>query len=616
MLPDDQPPCTPLTAPKHALASVRSAMSGAVSSHRNRLVAALVRLLVITAAVLATGQSAKAQTGLSGIDVSNWQRQIDWVAVAGTGTSFVFAKATESTTFTDLTFPLNRSGSTVLGMRFGAYHMGRPSGSSDSAVVASAIAQADYFLSVATPLKGELLPVLDVEYDGGLSVARLSLWVQTWLGQVTARTGLKAIVYVSPSFWKTKLGDSPVVAAAGHRLWIAHWTAAALPILPGASWGGLGWSFWQWSNCQKIAGISGCVDGDRFNGSSLSSVTVPAYPLGAPTPTSAPAIVGGPQQGKQLAAVPGSWAGGKPVSFAYQWQRCDGAGRGCAAIASAVAPSYVPTAADVGHALLVRVSASTPTGTTSASSAATLAVAGSGAPVGTAPKATKLPTIQGGTVVGQTLTALAGTWSGSPTSYSYQWRRCASAGVGCAAIDGAGATSYVTTPGDIGSVVSLTVTAIGKGGAGSASSPSTAVIAAAPVPVPSVGSSVAVAGQAGAVTTASTVAVATWQPGALPNQAAVGLLDTTSHLSLKGTSVKLTFGAASPLPWPIDVQYPNAPADAVPGILPLQGVWQPLAELPTPTLPAAQVAGTYRDAAGTLHLLTRTAGRIALFSAG
>ena len=63
--------------------------------------------------------------------------------------------------------------------------------------------------------RASFCPVLDVEYDGGLSVPRLTLWVQTWLGQVVARTGLKPLVYVSPSFWKTKLGDSPVVAAAG-----------------------------------------------------------------------------------------------------------------------------------------------------------------------------------------------------------------------------------------------------------------------------------------------------------------------------------------------------------------------------------------------------------------
>ena len=573
-------------------------------------------VLIVSAAVLATGNSANAQTGLSGIDVSNWQRQIDWVAVAGTGNAFVFAKATESTTFTDLTFPLNRSGSTLLGMRFGAYHMGRPSGASDSAVVASAVAQADYFLSVATPLKGELLPVLDVEYDGGLSVPRLSLWVQTWLGQVVARTGLKPIVYVSPSFWKTRLGDSPVVAASGNRLWIAHWTKAALPILPGASWGGLGWSFWQWSNCQKIPGISGCVDGDRFNGSTLSAVIVPAYPVGVPTPVSAPTVVGGPQAGKLLAALPGTWGGGKPVAFGYQWQRCDAAGRSCTSISAATADTYTPTAGDVGHALLVRVSAVTSAGAASASSAATLAVASSGATAGTAPKAQKLPAVQGSNQVGQTLTAQVGTWTGSPTSYSYQWRRCATGATACVAIAGAGGGTYTTSPGDIGSVISLTVTAIGKGGAGSATAAPSATIVAAPVPTPAIENTIAQAGQAGAVTTVTGVATATWQPGALPNEAAVGLVDATSRLSLRGTSVRLSFAAAAPLLWPIDVQYPAAPADAVPGILPLQGVWQPLAALPTPSLPPAQQAGTYRDAAGTLHLLTRTAGRIALFSAG
>lgn len=575
----------------------------------------LLVALVLSLVVLANTGGARAQTELSGIDVSNWQRQIDWVAVAGTGNAFVFAKATEGTTFTDLTFPLNRSGTTLLGMRFGAYHFALPSGSSDSAAVADATAEADYFLSVAQPLPKELLPVLDLEDSGGLSVVRLSLWVQTWLGQVAARTGLKTIVYVSPNFWKTKLGDSPVVAMAGHRLWIAHWAKAVLPILPGASWGGLGWSFWQWSNCQKIAGIPGCVDGDRFNGSSLDSVTVRAYPVGQPSVINAPTIVGGPQEGRLLAALPGSWSGGKPVSFSYQWQRCDAAGRACATIPAATSSSYTPTAADVGRALLLRVSAVTQAGTASASSAPTLAVASSGANGGgTAPKPRLLPSIQGSIQVGQTLTVLVGTWTGSPTSFSYQWRRCPGRGA-CTAIAGAGGTTYTITPGDIGAALSLTVTAVGPGGSGSATSVLTAIVTPAPVPEPTVGTTVAQAGQAGAVTTATANAVATWQPGTFPDQTAVALTATTSRLSLPGTALKLSFGATVPLPWPIDVRYAAA-ADAVPGILPLKGVWQPLAELPSPTLPAAQLAGTYRDPAGALHVLTRTSGRIALFAAG
>jgi len=46
-------------------------MPDAVATHRNRLVAALFWLLVVSAAVLATGNDARAQVGLSGIDVSN-----------------------------------------------------------------------------------------------------------------------------------------------------------------------------------------------------------------------------------------------------------------------------------------------------------------------------------------------------------------------------------------------------------------------------------------------------------------------------------------------------------------------------------------------------------------
>ena len=441
--------------------------------------------------------------------------------------------------------------------------------------------------------------------------------MQTWLGQVVARTGLKPIVYVSPSFWKTKLGDSPVVAAAGHRLWIAHWTKAALPILPGASWGGLGWSFWQWSNCQKIAGITGCVDGDRFNGSSLTSVTVPAYPAGTPTLATPPTIVGGPQAGKLLAAVPGTWGGGKPVSFGYQWQRCDAAGRGCAAIPAAVGRTYTPTAADVGHALLVRVSAVTPCGhglglvdrdARGRGVGRHRRRGAEGAEAADGPG--QQPGRAGAHRAGRHLDRVADLVL---LPVAPLCDRCDGVRRDCGC--GRRHVHDLTRRHRLRDLAHRHRDRQGWCRLGDREAP-TATIVAAPVPAPAIENTIAQAGQAGAVTTVTGVATATWQPGALPNQAAVGLVDATSHLSLKGTSVRLSFGAVAPLPWPIDVQYPAAPADAVPGILPLQGVWQPLAELPTPILPPAQQAGTYRDAAGTLHLLTRTAGRIALFAAG
>ena len=50
------------------------------------------------------------------------------------------------------------------------------------------------------------------------------------------------------------------------------------------------------------------------------------------------------------------------------------------------------------------------------------------------PVNTGLPAISGSAVVGQLLSASAGVWSGNPTGYAYEWRRCDTAGAACTAI--------------------------------------------------------------------------------------------------------------------------------------------------------------------------------------
>jgi GH25 family lysozyme M1 (1,4-beta-N-acetylmuramidase) len=579
--------------------------------HGIRAVALVVALAA--AAVLAGAAGAQAPQG---IDVSNWQGRIDWVKVSGGGYDFAFAKATEGTTFDDATYPLNRAGATGVGLRIGAYHFARPTGGSDAAAVASAVAQAEHFVGYAQPAPGDLLPVLDLESKGGLSTARLQLWTQTWLAQVVARLGVKPIVYVSPSFWKSSLGDTPVFAQAGHRLWIAHWTKAALPILPGAGWGGLGWTFWQWTDCAKVPGILHCVDGDRFNGPDVAAAAVPSYPAGSPVASATPSIVGTPQVGKLLAALPGGWSGGKPATFGYRWQSCDAAGSGCVPIAGAVRETYTPTATDVGHALALVVTAQTSGGSAAAASPATLAVATSGTAVPSAPRATTPPTIAGTAQVGQTLSAQVGAWTGAPSAFAYQWRRCSAAGTGCASIAAAGGSTYTLTPDDLGSTVSLVVTATGRGGSRSVTAPATAAVVPAPLPQPAVGSAVAQPGQAGAVVSQGGAATVSWQPGAVPAGAAVALSPVAGRLPLAGTAVRVSTGANGQLAWPLDVRWASAPADAVPGLLPGKGVWKPVAELPSPMLPAGQDAGAYHDASGFLHVLTRSAGRVALFAPG
>ncbi|MCW2975338.1 MAG: putative glycosyl hydrolase [Actinomycetia bacterium] len=572
--------------------------------------------MAVLVAALAFGVPAEAATYAKGIDVSNWQGSIDWLQVGDDGNSFMFAKATEGTGYTDITYAVNRAGAQGVGLRLGAYHFGRPTGSGDAAVVSSAIAQADRFVNVAQPKPGDLPPVLDLEANGGLAQPALVRWTQAWLDEVAARTGVNALVYASPNFWKTSLGDTPTVAGSGHPLWIAHWTTAAGPLVPASNWSGRGWTFWQWSRCESVPGIAHCVDGDRANGLSVIPFAIKSFPGGPPVPSVPPTIVGTAKAGAKLAAVPGSWSGGKPVAFNYQWQSCDAAGAGCLPIAGATLEAYTPTVTDVGHALALTVTAVAPSGSAVASAPVTLAVTPSGAGGSAAPSVLAAPQVTGPAQVGQTLTASAGTWGGSPTTFAFAWRRCDPAGAACSALPGATASSYALTPGDAGTTLSVVVTATGKGGSQSATAPTTAVVALAPVPTAVTGSLVAQPGAAGAVVTTDGRATVTWQPGAVPTGAGVTLEPGETTPAIPGTGLSLTLAPSqSTLPWPLDVAYAAAPPGQVVAFSTDDKIWVPIAALTTPSLPGNLQQGTY-EAGGVIHVLTRQAGHIALFRPG
>src|SRR5262249_30206255 len=155
-----------------------------------------------------------------------------------------------------------------------------------------------------------------------------------------------------------------------------------------------------------------------------------------------------------------------------------------------------------------------------------------------------------GTVqAGQALTSSVGTWTGAPTSFAYQWRRCDGFGAQCLAIVGATTAQYTLTPGDIGATVSLVVTATGKGGSTSANAATTGVARAAPVPAPVPATAVAQPAIAGAVVTVDGQATVTWQPGAIPYGSTVSL-GTVKQAFVLGVSP-----AVAQLPWPVDVAF-------------------------------------------------------------
>jgi GH25 family lysozyme M1 (1,4-beta-N-acetylmuramidase) len=214
---------------------------------------------------------------LPGIDVSHYQHEIDWTQVAASGIRFAFQKATEGTGYVDPTYATNRAGATANGIVFGAYHFARP-----DLHPFDPVPEADHFVDTAQLGQGNLLPVLDLERSGDLSQEELTAWIIGWLNRVYERTGVRAIVYTSPNGWLNRTGDTTAVADSGYTtLWVAHWDTPT-PRVPANDWQANGWTFWQYSNCESIPGIEGCVDGDWFDGLDLTPYTIPSPDTTAP----------------------------------------------------------------------------------------------------------------------------------------------------------------------------------------------------------------------------------------------------------------------------------------------------------------------------------------------
>ncbi len=191
-----------------------------------------------------------------------------------------------------------------------------------------------------------------------------------------------------------------------------------------------------------------------------------------PVNNSLPTITGTAQQGHVLTVQSGSWSGANLV-FSYQWKRCDAAGANCAHIGGATAQTYTLAGADVGATLRISVTATNSGGASKALSDPTAVVSAVNAPVNTT-----APSISGTAQQGATLTALDGSWSGTPPiDFSYTWQICDSHGAGCNTIGGATAQTYVPSSSDVGHTVRVQVKATNSGGSASALSGSSAVIA-------------------------------------------------------------------------------------------------------------------------------------------
>lgn len=124
-----------------------------------------------------------------GVDISHHQGgSIGWAALKAAGVKWMYHKSTEGASFRDPNYIGRRAEAKKAGMPFGAYHFARPS-------VGDAKQEARFFLNVARPVPGDLLPALDLETTEGMSLTQINTWADEFCAEVENLTSLIPLVY-------------------------------------------------------------------------------------------------------------------------------------------------------------------------------------------------------------------------------------------------------------------------------------------------------------------------------------------------------------------------------------------------------------------------------------
>ena len=185
-----------------------------------------------------------------GVDVSNHQGEIDWIAVARDDIEFAYIKATEGGDWVDPWFEHNWQEARRAGVEVGAYHF--------FTLCRSGSEQAEYFLATVPMHEADLPAAIDLEYAGECSERRTPEWVQEevrqFLQTVEQATGTEVLLYVGSRFDKTY----GITASFSEPLWQRRILRRP---------GGDRWVVWQLSFFSNVDGIDGGVDLDVRRGS-------------------------------------------------------------------------------------------------------------------------------------------------------------------------------------------------------------------------------------------------------------------------------------------------------------------------------------------------------------
>lgn len=194
-----------------------------------------------------------------GIDVSSYQKDIDWRATArDKKIKFVYVKATEGATYTSRHYIYNMENARKHGIKVGSYHFLRTGSRIKD--------QFENFKRSVKKSDQDLIPLIDVETRQGWTAQQLRDSVKMFADLVEEYYGCRPMIYTSSSFFNNLLG----AAFADYPLFIARYATSEPQLSCGAKW-----TLWQFSEKGRISGIDHPVDLCRFNkGCSLSDILI------------------------------------------------------------------------------------------------------------------------------------------------------------------------------------------------------------------------------------------------------------------------------------------------------------------------------------------------------
>ena len=192
-----------------------------------------------------------------GIDVSHYQGDIDWDAVAATKEiSYVYIKASEGESLTDDYYRQNIEGAHRVGLKVGSYHYYRPDADQE--------AQYNNLVSQIRGSEQDLAVIVDVEKRGSKSEEDFIADLKAFLLKVEKKYNSKPIIYTFHNFYNRYLSGQ----FKDYRLMIARYRSDAPQLDDGKDF-----EAWQYTQRGKIDGIRGYVDRSLVTGNySLSDL--------------------------------------------------------------------------------------------------------------------------------------------------------------------------------------------------------------------------------------------------------------------------------------------------------------------------------------------------------